>query len=764
MTAMSNRYSGTCAACSKAVPPNAGVAAKVGGAWRVWHAACTPKAVAAAPAAAAAPAVVRVTLAPEGVEVTVTGRLGDLFAAYKAAQDGAGLRWHRDTGRVTGTERQALAFLLAAGQIGGLTLTVDPAVRARLDEVLAAERAEVEAAAARAEQVDGALAARGGGLYAYQRTGVAWLAPRASALLADDMGLGKTLQALLAAPAGAPVLIVCPAVAKPVWAREAARWRPDLTVTTLSGRGSFRWPTPGEIVVINYDLLPATLISPAPAGTVVVADEAHALKSAKAQRTERFRALAESARAAGGRSWLLTATPILNRPPELYALLRAAGAERAIGGWSGLVREFGGVQDRWGGWSWSRRASAAVIEQIKGVMLRRNKAEVLADLPPKRVEVLEVEIDKAALRDCDLAVKAAEKRGGLDAVLRDVAESAGGAGFEQIAKARASLAVAKAAAVQPLLDAIEEEEAGPVVVFSAHRAAVDVLGARAGWATITGDTPAEERGRIEEAFQAGSLQGVAGTIKAMGVAITLTRATRAVFLDEEWTPALNQQAQDRIYRIGQRSATLITRLVANHAVDRRVVSLLDEKQALLDGSVERVTRSGSEEVSSLTQIDLDAIHTAAADSFADARERDAELAALAAELEAADEARRTKQALRDAEDREDRESKGDEARRFAFLVGRAARRRREAFSSEPRAAANEREAWAADTLATVAGMDLDFASEENDVGFNKSDCWRGHALASLATASGLDDAGWREAYALACRYAGQVGNRPSFAA
>jgi hypothetical protein len=333
-----------------------------------------------------------------------------------------------------------------------------------------------------------------------------------------------------------------------------------------------------------------------------------------------------------------------------------------------------------------------------------------------------------------------------------------------MARARASLAVAKAGAVQPLLDAIEEEGAGPVVVFSAHRAAVDVLGAREGWATITGDTPAEERGRVEEAFQAGRLLGLAGTIKAMGVAITLTRASRAVFLDEEWNPALNRQSQDRIYRIGQRRGTLITRLVANHAIDQRLMSILDEKQALLDGSIERTNRLGNEQVSSLTDVDLDAVNTAAAASLAAARERDAELAALAAELEAADAARRQADAERDREDREDRESKGDAARRFAFLVGRAARRRREAMASEPRAAANEREAWAADALATVAGMDLDHASEENFVGFSKSDSYRGHALASLATASCLDDTGWEEAYALACRYAGQVGARPSFAA
>jgi len=759
--AFPNRFPGTCSTCAKPVAASAGLTERVAGAWRVWHTACAPQVV-AAPAAPVAP-VVRVTLAPEGVEVQTVGRLGDLFGAYKAAQDGAGLRWHRADGRVTGTLRQGAAFLAALGNLE-VSLDVRPDARAAIEGVLAAERAEVEAANRRAAGVDAMLAARGGGMYPYQRTGVAWLAPRASAILADDMGLGKTIQALLAAPADAPLLVVCPAVAKPVWAREAARWRPDLRVVALSGRGSFRWPVAGEAVVINYDLLPATLPAAAPAGCVVIADEAHALKSRDAQRTTRFRAIAASAREQGGRSWLLTATPVLNRPPELFSLLVAAGCERVIGGWSGLVRAFDGRQDKWGGWSWASRISEADVERLKSAMLRRSKAEVLTDLPPKRIEVLEVAIDKAALRECDLAVKAAERRGGLDAVLRDVVESAGGAAFEEIAKARASLAVAKAAAVQPLLDAIEEEEAGPVVVFSAHRAAIDVLGARLGWATITGDTPADERGRIEEAFQAGHLLGVAGTIKAMGVAITLTRATRAIFLDEEWTPALNQQAQDRIYRIGQTRGTLITRLVADHAVDARVMDLLDAKQALLDGSVERTTRSGSEQVSSLLDLDLDGINAAAEAALVAERERDAELAALAAELEAADAARRQAERERAAEDREDRESKGDVARRFAFLVGRAARRRREAMTSEPRAAANEREAWAADALATVAGMDLDHATKENEVGFSKADSYRGHALANLATASCLDDDGWREAYALACRYAGQVGGRPSFAA
>jgi hypothetical protein len=756
LSTFANKYPGICADCGARVAAGAGRTGKVAGAYRVWCAAHVP-AVLTAPVAGP---VVRLTLCAEGVEVRLDGKAGDLWQTYKSAQDAAGLRWHRADGRVTGSTRQAAAFVAALAGVEGLTLDVPAEVSAALTGAVGAQQAEVDAAAARSALVDAALAARGGALFPYQRTGVQWLAPRASALLADDMGLGKTLQALLAAPEGAPLLVVCPAVAKPVWVREAAKWRPDLRPVALSGRGSFRWPEAGEMIVVNYDILPAELPAAAPAGCVIVADEAHALKSAKAQRTLRFRALAESARAAGGRSWLLTATPILNNPPELYSLLKAAGAEQALGGWGGLVRAFGGQQDSWGGWSWTARPDAAAIARLQSVMLRRNKQEVLADLPAKRVEVLEVAIDRATARACDLVVRAAAKRGGIDAVLATVQASADGAGFSEMAAARAALAVAKAAAVQPLLDSIEEEQAGPVVVFSAHRAAVDVLGARAGWATITGDTAAEERGRIEERFQRGELRGIAGTIKAMGVAITLTRATRAIFIDEEWTPALNAQAQDRIYRIGQTRGTLVTRLVADHAVDARILDLLDAKQALIDASVVKAERLGADEVSSVTalDLDLDAVHNAAAERLAAAAARDADLAALIAELEAADAALRDRETrARRARD-EDRASKADPAERRAFLIRRAtARRQEEVEAGEARHAQTDREQWAVSALATLVGWDADHAYHENGVGFSKADTLRGHALAFLAAAGGLDDAGWLEAVAMAWRYPAQVG-------
>src|SRR5262249_34576709 len=101
--------------------------------------------------------------------------------------------------------------------------------------------------------------AQAAGLYPFQIAGVEWLAGRQRALLADEMGLGKTAQALLALPPGCPALVVCPASLKYNWVEEARRWRPEFTATALEGRGSFRLPRPGEVVAVNYDLLPARL-------------------------------------------------------------------------------------------------------------------------------------------------------------------------------------------------------------------------------------------------------------------------------------------------------------------------------------------------------------------------------------------------------------------------------------------------------------------------------------------------------------------------
>lgn len=446
-------------------------------------------------------------------------------------------------------------------------------------------------------------------LYPFQRTGVAWLAGRHAALLADDMGLGKTAQALLALPEGAALLVVCPAVAKGVWLREALQWRPEMEPTVLSGRGNFAWPAPGQMIIVNYDILPADALAehgpPAP-GTVVVADEAQAVKSTKSQRAKRFRKISRAVRNAHGRIWLLTATPLLNRPPELWALLMAMGSQAVMGGWKDFCRLMGAKTKTIYGrgrrritimdWD-TARPLPEVATRLRTVMLRRLKSEVLVDLPPKRHRELVVsDLDSATRKAAQGLMSFLEDRGlhleecQLDHIVKAVP-------FEEMSRVRKLLAAAKIPAMLALVEQHEDADE-PLVVFSAHRPPIDALADRPGWAVITGDTPPEERTRIETAFQAGRLLGVGATIKAGGVALTLTRATNALFVDRDFTPALNDQAEDRVYRIGQRQPVLITELVADHPLDKRVAKLLAQKRALISATVDAARRGATEAIES----------------------------------------------------------------------------------------------------------------------------------------------------------------------
>lgn len=716
---MTNRYPGSCRLCRASVAAAAGQAVQVGGRWQVACAACHGPA--------------RAETGTPGIEVTgggdghltirPTGYLGPaLWESYRRVVDGA----RYDAGhKVSRCAPDLAATILGRATHAGFPVVVDDAARALLQTAQDAQGAAISAGAVRAQEVADRLSQRGLALYPYQAAGISWLAAQQSAILADDMGLGKTIQALTAAPVGAPILVICPAVAKGVWVREARAWRPDLTPVALSGHGSFRWPVAGEMVAINYDVLPDECGTP-PTGCVLIADEAHAVKSGKSQRTERFRAISRAVREAGGRAWLITGTPLLNRPPELWALLTAIGAQKqAFGSWPKFVAALGGSEGRfgveWGGAIDQR----LVADRLREVMLRRLKSEVLTDLPAKSVEILDVEIDAKSIKQLDrIMVEFAASGIDLEAATK-AAEENQSVEFATLARARAILAIAKAASAMPLLD--ELAEAGePMVVFSAHRAPVDLLGARDGWATITGDTPPAERTAIEERFQRGELVGVAGTIQAMGVAITLTRASRAIMIDAAWTPALNAQAEDRIYRIGQSRAVQITYLRANHAIDERVFDLLRIKKSLIARTVDAAKGDGS--ISTITIPDASDV-IAPSDIAARIVARIAEEAAEYEHNEKASKVERS-------------------------AIARGVDIAEEEFRSARRAARDAREAWILDAMRSLSGSDGDRAQLRNDAGFSQADTGIGNALAGMRE---WTDGEWKFAAMMVAKYHRQVG-------
>jgi SWI/SNF-related matrix-associated actin-dependent regulator of chromatin subfamily A-like protein 1 len=550
-------------------------------------------------------AAISVKLKGSEVVVEPAGYLGGTFQTYLNATRAAGLRFHAATKTQRGP-KAILPVVIVKLKEAGFEVEATGEARDALVEKL-------DDRAARDESLKAALASQGEQLYRFQYAGVRSLQDNDFFLLYDDMGLGKTIQVACALPTSSPVLVICPAAVKYNWQRELRRWRPDYTeFAVLHGRKSFRWPAPGEVVITNPDIL-VNEPGQAPQGVIIVADEAHAFKNYKASRTKRFQALVKAARAANGKAWALTGTPLMNRPTELWTLLGNLGlAGKAFGGWNGFLRCFNGYPGRWGGYEFGG-PDDSVPARLEAVSLGRSRTEVLPDLPTKQYRVLEVDLQsKSVIRTLDKAWEAWRqhdqrfaRRNNEDAGDLSTSGAAGASEersgsipFEELSAARAAVARDRIPVVLELVAEYEEQDE-PLIVFSAHREPVHAVGARDGWEVITGETSSLRRDELMQAFQAGQLKGLACTIKAAGVGLTLTHACNALFVDLDWTPSWNRQAEDRICRIGQDRGVTITRMVARHPLDQRVLELLAAKIALISASTDAARQGNEAEASEI---------------------------------------------------------------------------------------------------------------------------------------------------------------------
>jgi len=557
----------------------------------------------------------------------------------KTEEFGAFLRATKACVYDKGAKRSTLPVRLLPLVIGNLR---GVGIRVVVDEDLAGVLAKSEAQAwvdgqganERIAFIDGELGKEGKALYPFQKTGVRWLIGREAGLLADEMGTGKTCQSICAIPPRVPVIVVCPAALKGTWQAEFRKFRKSIPVHVCKpGASQFRLHEPGELlaVVTNYESLPEVhtdaclalrktkrgatksgaiggegaarlnkekvsaakrclgclpWLDDVQEGTVLILDEVHYTKNPDALRTSRARALAEAVRKKGGRVWGLTGTPMLNEPRELWQVYKVLGiAEEAFDSWDNFLVLFNGKEkylfvgfrEKMIGYDWGS-PEAEAIERIQRVCLRRTKEDVLPDLPEKRWEFVEVAVDKKTLKICEDVLR---EHGGIEKIVKLVEEDK--LKFETMSAVRAALATAKIPGMLELVEIYEDNEE-PLVVFSAHRAPIDTLGKREGWATITGDT--KDKTEIVEAFQKGEFRGLGVTIQAGGMGITLTHACNSIFVDRSFTPAMNAQAEDRLMRIGQKSACLYRILVANHVLDRRVTEVLERKSKLIKASVD----------------------------------------------------------------------------------------------------------------------------------------------------------------------------------
>lgn len=514
----------------------------------------------------------------------------------------AGFRWDRDQ-KCWYTTDAAIAA----------KLTADPAEIER--QITAREEAKAAAiAASRASDADVELPVPEGLSYLpYQRAGIAYGLSHPSLLLGDDMGLGKTIQligVINADPTIKRVLLVCPASLKLNWAREMRKWfvRP-LTIEIAS-----KYLPSSDVVIVNYDQLRKHIDAIRKVEwDLIGCDEAHYLKNPKAQRTQLVLGKPRRKEDPGSpgiqarRRVCLTGTPIPNRPVEIWPIVNYLDPVNFDNFFAFAKRYCAGHQNGHG-WDFSGASNLAELQDKlrSTIMIRRKKADVLTELPPKRRQVVELELDAGARAAVEAEAKswAAHEatvqaarisvelaKAGSDEEFQEAVEklrALTSAAFTELSKVRHDTAVRKIPlVVEHLRDMIDQGI--KVVVFAHHTDVIDgILAEFPGAVSITGSTPMQARQAAVDRFQndADCLMFV-GNIMAAGVGLTLTAASNVVFAELDWVPGNVTQAEDRCHRIGQRDVVFVQHLVLDGSLDAKIAKTLVVKQEIIDQSLDR---------------------------------------------------------------------------------------------------------------------------------------------------------------------------------
>ncbi|MFL5335948.1 MAG: DEAD/DEAH box helicase, partial [Geminicoccaceae bacterium] len=441
----------------------------------------------------------------------------------------------------------------------------------------------------------------------YQEEGFIWLARLArldaGACLADDMGLGKTVQAIalmLYRAAEGPCLVVAPTSVVPNWASEVARFAPTLAVHRLStapdraalvaGLG------PRDVLLVSYGLLPQEeALLTGCVWQMAVLDEAQAIKNAETRRAQVIHGLQARFRLA------LTGTPVENDLDELWSLFSFV-TPGLLGSREKFQRRFAGPIER------DRDATArtALRTLLRPFLLRRTKAAVLSELPPRTEQTMLVEMEPEerafyeALRQQALAAIAAldEAPAGQRKIhiLAEITRLRRACCNPALIDAKAAVPSAKLTAFLDLVDELRASRHRALVFsqFVGHlalmRAALDARGVS--YQYLDGSTPAADRERRVAAFQGGEGELFLISLRAGGTGLNLTAADYVVHLDPWWNPAVEDQASDRAHRIGQTRPVTIYRLVMQDSIEERIVALHRDKRALASELLEGADVAG----------------------------------------------------------------------------------------------------------------------------------------------------------------------------
>ncbi|WUL07900.1 DEAD/DEAH box helicase [Streptomyces sp. NBC_00354] len=453
----------------------------------------------------------------------------------------------------------------------------------------------------------------------YQARGLAWLDLMTSlglgGCLADDMGLGKTVTLIalhLHRDRPEPTLVICPASLLGNWQREIEKFAPGVAVRRFHGGSRSLDGLAGGFVLTTYGTMRASAarLAGQPWG-MVVADEAQHVKNPHSATAKALRTIPAPARVA------LTGTPVENNLSELWALL-----DWTTPGLLGPLTAFRArharpvehQQEEDGG---NEAAVARLAALVRPFLLRRKKSDpgIAPELPPKTETDHPVSLTReqaslyqAAVDEAMAVIEASEgmeRRGMIMKLLASLKQICNHpAQYLKEEQPRIPHRSGKLALLDELLDTILAED-GSVLVFTQYVTMARIierhLAARGiSHQLLHGGTPVARREELVDRFQSGEVPVFLLSLKAAGTGLNLTRAGHVIHFDRWWNPAVEEQATDRAYRIGQTQPVQVHRIIAEGTVEDRIAEMLEAKRALADA----VLGSGESALTELTDREL----------------------------------------------------------------------------------------------------------------------------------------------------------------